>query len=525
MHSGLVLQPARRSAGVGVLMNPGTFCQCKSAQASCHAIFSWQYPRRRFLSIAVAASAPRSPDAGEWRGIRPHEKSLLAEVYSQLRGQVVEARDAHSSASAAGTAAMGGAALPPLPGWDFTPEDERGLRFGSAYMLLTLAWNRKFSRLREVLVNANRAREGSKQVLTRLFNVISSDVSTASKLQAPSDTSGSSSSGSSKGKNVSPEKAEGGACSSCYHHVVPENLLTGLQGCLSTQLQQLLQHQVAFLAQRGLSLHAVVRPQRVVVDSVYGIVGCTRGSSATSTVLFQHGSLQVLVRRGSNSSSLGAPATMYMAKARPFDFDGAVAAAEAANDATGSSRTFVKQAEAETGTITDTAETADDGDSVSPEDTLGPLGRRQQHMATESVWRKHARERMHDILKQPLTFRQFMNMCADCGSALDRGFVVVIDFKLLCSQQLAILDSEGEVVMGSEDAEAAVHTLRLELNAKFDASNSNFLFPAFEPSGWQLMDWNYAVGPLYPVDPREISNVVILDEDKEAPNNAAACFV
>lgn len=38
-----------------------------------------------------------------------------------------------------------------------------------------------------------------------------------------------------------------------------------------------------------------------------------------------------------------------------------------------------------------------------------------------------------------------MNMCADCGTALDRGFVVVIDFKLLCSQQLAILDREGSV--------------------------------------------------------------------------------
>lgn len=38
-----------------------------------------------------------------------------------------------------------------------------------------------------------------------------------------------------------------------------------------------------------------------------------------------------------------------------------------------------------------------------------------------------------------------MNMCADCGSVLDRGFVVVMDFKLLCAQQLAILDSEDNV--------------------------------------------------------------------------------
>lgn len=38
-----------------------------------------------------------------------------------------------------------------------------------------------------------------------------------------------------------------------------------------------------------------------------------------------------------------------------------------------------------------------------------------------------------------------MNMCADCGGVLDRGFVVVMDFKLLCAQQLAILDSEDNV--------------------------------------------------------------------------------
>lgn len=113
-----------------------------------------------------------------------------------------------------------------------------------------------------------------------------------------------------------------------------------------------------------------------------------------------------MVRRGSNSSSLGAPATMYMPKARPFDFEAAVAAAEAASDAAGSSKSFVKQTEAETGTIADAVDTAEDADSASSEETVGPLDRRHQHMAVESQWRKHARDRMHDILRQPLTFRR-----------------------------------------------------------------------------------------------------------------------
>lgn len=52
-------------------------------------------------------------------------------------------------------------------------------------------------------------------------------------------------------------------------------------------------------------------------------------------------------------------------------------------------------------------------------------------------------------------------MCADCGSALDRGFVVVIDFKLLCSQQLAILDSEGNV---SPFSTMAVHRFTHQLS-------------------------------------------------------------
>lgn len=76
-----------------------------------------------------------------------------------------------------------------------------------------------------------------------------------------------------KGKDAFTEKAESATCTSSWCHVVPENFLAGLQGSLGGQLQQLLQQQVAFLAQRGLSLHAVVRPQRVAVDSVYGIVG------------------------------------------------------------------------------------------------------------------------------------------------------------------------------------------------------------------------------------------------------------
>lgn len=131
----------------------------------------WQRPRRRFLTTARSASHEGPAAATEARSIRPWEKPLIAEVYRQLRGQHVELRSPHASATATG--ALGGSPASSLPGWDYTPEDERGLRFGSAYMLLTLAWNRKFTRLRDLLVNANRAREGSKQVITRLLSVVS----------------------------------------------------------------------------------------------------------------------------------------------------------------------------------------------------------------------------------------------------------------------------------------------------------------------------------------------------------------
>lgn len=94
-----------------------------------------------------------------------------------------------------------------------------------------------------------------------------------------------------------------------------------------------------------------------------------------------------------------------------------------------------------------------------------------------------------------------------------------------------------QVVCGSFEEERAVHTLRLELNARFDPSQTyvfltcvarhalqketphqwlsnaggclcrNILFPAFQPSYWQLIDWNYGIGPTYPIDPRDISNI------------------
>lgn len=36
-------------------------------------------------------------------------------------------------------------------------------------------------------------------------------------------------------------------------------------------------------------------------------------------------------------------------------------------------------------------------------------------------------------------------MCGDCGGVLDRGFVVIVDMKLLCLQQLAIVDDARNV--------------------------------------------------------------------------------
>ncbi|KAL8433480.1 hypothetical protein Efla_001077 [Eimeria flavescens] len=463
-----------------------------------------QLPRCRFLSTADAPSQARGDLPVESRGLQAWERPLLAEVYRQLRGQHIE------EPSAASSAPLNASSPASIPGWDFTPEDERGLRFGSAYMLLTLAWNRKFTRLRELLFNANRAKEGCKQVLSRVITVIATDLPGARNAASDSDGTDSSRENSTEEAEGEEEaslsdKTESGGSSRGPQQLLPESFLGRLQGCLGQQLQQLLQQQAAFLAQRGLNIHAVIRPQRVAVDAVYGIVGCTRGSSATSMVLLQHGSVQVLLRRGSNSSSLGAPATMYVAKPRPFDFEGAVAAAEAASGQPAGSKPVVAAAGEDEGD-------AEAGESMAGGETgLSALDKRLQHMNAESIWRKRAREQMQDILRRPLTFRQFMNMCADCGSALDRGFVVVIDFKLLCSQQLAILDGKNKVVMGSKQDEAAVHTLRLELNAKFDANNSNFMFPAFEPSSWQLVDWNYAIGPLYPVDPREISNVAFCE--------------
>ncbi|XP_026191570.1 uncharacterized protein LOC34621126 [Cyclospora cayetanensis] len=509
MQARFMLPAAARPLRKALQVSGTSFTLSSSAIPGRYGAFSSQLERPRFQSTAT--QRVESSDGGDAISIRPWEKPLIAEVYSQLRGQHIPSRTSQTPRSVPGAASEGGRAEPtPLPGWDFSPEDERGLRFGAAYMLLTLAWNRKFTRLRDLLVNANRAREGSKQVVSRVLSTIAADLSPSGKLQSASDSPAEGCrSGKGKCKESPSEKSGGDAStSSSYGHVAPENILSGLHGCCSPQLQQLLQHQVAFLAQRGLGVHSVVRPQRVVVDAVYGIVGCTRGSNATSTVLLQHGSLHVLLRRGTNSSSsssLGTPATLYMPKPRSFDFEGAVAAAEAATDASEHPRMTEKPREDEG---EGRGEMTEAGKRASSEESLTPVERRQQQMATEGLWRKRAREQMHDILKQPLTFRQFMNMCADCGTVLDRGFVVAIDFKLLCVQQLAIVDADGNIVMGSEEDEAAVHTLRLELNAKFDPNNSNFIFPAFEPSGWQLMDWNYAVGPQYPVDPREISNVV-----------------
>ncbi|OEH78298.1 hypothetical protein cyc_04619 [Cyclospora cayetanensis] len=377
-----------------------SFTLSSSAIPGRYGAFSSQLERPRFQSTAT--QRVESSDGGDAISIRPWEKPLIAEVYSQLRGQHIPSRTSQTPRSVPGAASEGGRAEPtPLPGWDFSPEDERGLRFGAAYMLLTLAWNRKFTRLRDLLVNANRAREGSKQVVSRVLSTIAADLSPSGKLQSASDS-----------------PAE----------------------------------------------------------------GCRSGKGKCKEI----------------------------------------AAAEAATDASEHPRMTEKPREDEG---EGRGEMTEAGKRASSEESLTPVERRQQQMATEGLWRKRAREQMHDILKQPLTFRQFMNMCADCGTVLDRGFVVAIDFKLLCVQQLAIVDADGNIVMGSEEDEAAVHTLRLELNAKFDPNNSNFIFPAFEPSGWQLMDWNYAVGPQYPVDPREISNVVFLDEDKGVPNNVSACFI
>lgn len=174
MRTRFLLRPAACSLSAALPTAGGPSCPYTAATASRHIVNLWQRPRCRFQSTGASASLAQPLDVPDSRGIRTWEKPLVSEVYRQLRGQYVEARTSHSSAAAGGGAAMGGSAPTSLPGWDFTPEDERGLRFGSAYMLLTLAWNRKFTRLRDLLVNANRAREGSKQVITRLFSVVSS---------------------------------------------------------------------------------------------------------------------------------------------------------------------------------------------------------------------------------------------------------------------------------------------------------------------------------------------------------------
>ncbi|KAL8445239.1 hypothetical protein Emed_005797 [Eimeria media] len=423
MQARRALQPAARCLGVGLpagaaAAGPRSLSGCLASSSCCYypknvaVVDSWPRARCRFLSTAEsAASRESSAEANTIRSLRSWERPLLAEVYRQLRGQHLEMREA--SPPAAGGPPGGPPSLS-VPGWEYTPEDERGLRFGSAYMLLTLAWN----------PSEEAAAEGE------------------------------------PGEDEAAVKTEGLGSSSARakEQLHAEALLGRLQGCLGPQLQQLLQQQAAFLAQRGLTLHAVVKPQRVVVDAVYGIVA----------VLLQHGSLQVLLRRGSNSSSLGAPATLYMVKPRTFDFEAAVAAAETAMEGPQE-----HEAAARMGAEGGDQEKGNERNATNPEDVpLSAIDKRLQLLNTESLWRKRAREQMQVLLKQPLTFRQFMNMCADCGSALDRGFVIVADFKILCSQQLAILDHAGNVVMGSKDDEAAVHTLRLELNAKFDASNS-----------------------------------------------------
>ncbi|KAL8435051.1 hypothetical protein ACSSS7_002721 [Eimeria intestinalis] len=469
MQARRALQPAARCLGLG---GPGADAAAAAPRAlsGCLAsgVDSWPHRRCRFLSTAEKPEATPKPSASTStpRHLRPWERPLLAEVYRQVRGQHLEGREA-SSPPAAGSPLGGGAGVS-VPGWEYTPEDERGLRFGSAYMLLTLAWNRKFTRLKELLVNANRSREGAKQVLLRVINVLATDLPGSNKAEASAEGLGLvSEEGGSEGEPGEEEsaaaKTEGSGSTSAggaSQHVHAESLLGRLHGCLGPQLQQLLQQQAAFLAQRGLTLHAVVRPQRVAVDVIYGIVA----------VLLQHGSLQVLLRRGgsSSSSSLGAPATLYMAKPRTFDFEAAAAAAEAALQGPGQDEGADRMA-SEGGDQEKGNKRYDPG----PEDIpLSAVEKRLHLLNVESIWRKRARERMQVFLKQPLTFRQFMNMCADCGSALDRGFVVVADFKILCSQQIAILDHQGNIVMGSKDDEPAVHTLRLELNAKFDPGNS-----------------------------------------------------
>ncbi|KAL8447156.1 hypothetical protein Emag_004422 [Eimeria magna] len=442
MQARRALHPAARCLGVGLpaaaaAAAPRSLSGCLAA--SCYpkngaVVGSWPRPRCRFLSTAEpAASREPSAESGAFRTLRPWERPLLAEVYRQLRGQHLEMRE--SSPPAAATP-LGGAPSLSVPGWDYTPEDERGLRFGSAYMLLTLAWNRKFTRLKELLVNANRSREGAKQVLLRVLNVLTTDLPGATKAQASAEGLGlASEEGGAEEEHAEEEaasKADGtGSTTRAKDPVHAEGLLGRLQGCLGPQLQQLLQQQAAFLAQRGLTLHAVVKPQRVVVDAVYGIVA----------VLLQHGSLQVLLRRGSNSSSLGAPATLYMVKPRSFDFEAAVAAAETAIEGP-----HQDEAAARMGAEGGDQEKGNQRNATSSEDApLNAVDKRLQLLNTESLWRKRARDQMQVLLKQPLTFRQFMNMCADCGSALDRGFVVVADFKILCSQQLAILDNAGNV--------------------------------------------------------------------------------
>lgn len=153
------------------------------------------------------------------------------------------------------------------------------------------------------------------------------------------------------------------------------------------------------------------------------------------------------MRRGSNNSSLGAPATMYMAKPRLFDFEGAVAAAEAASDTPGPTRSPAKQ-EVDTKPKADAGETADDTDYGAADEPLSALERRQQHMATESIWRKRAREQMHHILRQPLTFRRRSSatQCpkdrppvqpGDSGNASKARAVCVVPHRFITLQRLS----------------------------------------------------------------------------------------
>lgn len=129
----------------------------------------------RCRSISTAniddAVESRTTKSSVSRGtIQKWEEPFVAEVYRQLRGH-------HLAGNSLETASTEGVGVPlssSTPGWNFSLEDERGLRFGSAYMLLTLAWNRKFTRLRDLLINANRTREGAKQALTRVVDAVSS---------------------------------------------------------------------------------------------------------------------------------------------------------------------------------------------------------------------------------------------------------------------------------------------------------------------------------------------------------------